>query len=186
MYHLANLTVQTLIFNTRQNMNLPIRQSVKVLLINAQKELLLMQADDPTTRSKESLYSGPFWFLVGGQIEKEESFEQAAVREIHEETGLSQNHIELGPIVWHYEYDLILNGTLTHLDQTFIVVKTNKKKVELKNPTEWEQKAIQKLRWFTFEEILNCNEKIYPTVMPKYLPDILSENYPSKCIEINK
>lgn len=161
------------------------RNSVKVLLLNEHSELLLMCADDPKTTSIDGKYHGRFWFTVGGKIENGETLEQAALREIKEETGIAENEVSLGPVVWFGEFDLILDGTLTHLKQTFIVAKTKKHKVALTSPTDWEKETIKGLAWFSLEKIQNCTEIIYPVLLPKYLPDILKGNYPATPLEID-
>lgn len=61
------------------------------------------------------VYHGPFWFFVGGKIEEGESMQQAALRELHEETGLTAKEVEPGPVVWYGTFDLILSGTLQRL-----------------------------------------------------------------------
>ena len=166
-------------------MALPIRNSVKVILLNEKNELLLMCADTPKIRSPKRKYLGKFWFLVGGEIEPGESLQEAALREIFEETGILKEKIELGPIVWFGEFDLILNDILTHLKQTFIVAKTNQKKASLTNLTPWEAFVVKKIKWFSLKEIKNSKETIYPILLPKYLPVIISEKYPKKPLKIN-
>ncbi len=166
-------------------MSLPVRKSVKVLLINQNKELLLMCADDPKTRSKDNSYHGRFWFPIGGKIEEGENLKEAALREIYEETSLTQEQVEIGPVVWHGEFDMILDGTLSHLDQTFIVATTKKTDVKVHRPCEWEKKAIKCIKWFTLEEIKLSKEPIFPVILKDYLPDILNENYPSLPIEVD-
>ncbi len=166
-------------------MNVPVRKSVKVLLMNDNKEILLMCADDPKTTAKDGTYHGKFWFTIGGKIENGESINEAAIREIHEETGITEDEIELGPIVWHGEFDLLLDNILTRLDQTFIVVKTKKNDIFLHAPDDWEKKVIKELKWFSLEDIINCENVIFPVVLPKYLPAILEGKYPDKCLEID-
>jgi 8-oxo-dGTP pyrophosphatase MutT (NUDIX family) len=163
----------------------PIRNSVKIILINDKDELLLMCADDPKTTSAKGEYHGKFWFLVGGEIENGETIQEAAIRELHEETGITKNEVEFGPIVWFGEFDLVLNGILTHLKQTFIVARTKKKKVFLTKLNKWEKKAVKKLAWFSFEKIKNSDEIIYPVLLPRYLTKIISGKYPKQPIEID-
>ena len=166
-------------------MPIPIRNSVKVLLLNDQNELLLLLVDDPKTITVKGKYHGKFWFPTGGEIKPHESIQEAAFREIYEETGIEKKEINLGPIVWFGEFDLILNGILTHLKQRFIVAKTKQKNVSLSNLTKWEKNVVKKIAWFSLEKIKNSDEIIYPVILPDYLPDILSENYPKKPIEID-
>ena len=165
-------------------MNIPIRKSVNILLLNEDKELLLMCADDPTTTSTDGVYYGPFWFPVGGQIEGDETFQETALREIFEETGLTPEDIELGPVVWYGEFDLILSGTLQRLNQHFLVAKTKKNTITHANFTQEEQAVIKKSAWFSLEKLKNCPEVIFPVVLTDHLPNILAENYPTKPLEI--
>jgi 8-oxo-dGTP pyrophosphatase MutT (NUDIX family) len=166
-------------------MTLPVRSSVKILLVNDRKEILLMCADDPKITTADGKYHGKFWFPIGGGIEKGESIAEAALREIYEETGITKEEVNLGPIVWFGEFDLVLNGVLTRLKQQFMVAKTKKNRVTLTTLDTWETKAVKKLAWFSLEKILRCDEIIYPVLLSKYLPDILSEIYPLTPLEID-
>ena len=166
-------------------MSLQVRTSVKVLLLNDQDEILLLCADDPKTTGTDGKYNGPFWFLVGGEIEKNESIQEAAFREIHEEVGLKKEDVKLGPVVWFGEYDLILNGVLTHLNQTFLVARTKKTEVSFNNLTDWEKSTLKKIEWFSLKKIKNSKEVIYPRSLAKYLPDIIAGKYPEKPFDIN-
>jgi 8-oxo-dGTP pyrophosphatase MutT (NUDIX family) len=166
-------------------MSFPTRNSVKVLLLNDKNELLLMCAEDPATTTVGGEYHGRFWFPIGGEVESGESIQEAALREIYEETGIKEEEVELGPIVWYGEFDLVLGGTLTHLKQIFIVAKTKKTNIALSKPTEWEKTVVKKIAWFSYEEIKNSDEVIYPVLLSEYLPDILLGKYPKKPLEID-
>ena len=165
-------------------MTLRVRKSVKVLLLNEENELLLVCADDPKTTAVDKTYYGRFWYCVGGQMHPGESFEQAAVREIYEETGISQEDIVFGPIVWNGEFDMVLSGTLMHMDQTFLVAKTKKIQVSLTAPDEWEKQSIKKFAWFSLEKIQKSQEVIYPVVLSEYLPELLAGHYPKEPLKI--
>ena len=180
---IANISIVP-IYALRNTMTLPIRNSIKVILLNPKNELLLMCANDPKTTSADGAYHGRFWFLIGGEIEPGESIPEAALREIAEETGIFPNEIDLGPEVWFGEFDLVLNGVLTHLKQKFIVAKTKKEDVFLATPDQWEQSVIQKLAWFSLDKIKNSTEVIYPVVLV-HLPDIISGKYPASPLEID-
>ncbi|ARN84726.1 NUDIX domain-containing protein [Candidatus Nucleicultrix amoebiphila] len=155
-----------------------LRKSVKILLLNDMQQLLLMCADDPQTTTVDGQYHGRYWFPIGGEIESSESIEEAALREIFEETGLKKDWITLGPVVWYGEFDLSLNGQLTHLHQTFVVAHTSETKFSLAHLTDSEKKVIKALSWFSLEDIKNSSDIIYPIVLPDYLPDILLGHYP--------
>jgi len=166
-------------------MTLPIKNSVKVILLNEDNEILLMSADDPLTTPVEGKSHSIFWFPIGGTIEKGETIEEAAIREIYEETGLKKDEIELGPIVWFGEFDYILKGVLTRQKETYIVVRTKQKDVSLTALDEWEKQVVQKIEWFSLDKIINSKEVIFPILLHKYLPDIISRKYPKKPIKID-
>lgn len=161
------------------------RTSVRVILVNQNNELLLLKADDPNTTTASGHYNGPFWFLVGGQIERNETIEEAALREIFEEAGIEKHHIELGPIVWKGEFDLMMNGVLTRQKQSFIVAKTNVTEISLNYLTKQEKEVIKDFRWFSYKQIDESDELIYPLCLKKHLPAILAGHYPCKPIIID-
>jgi 8-oxo-dGTP pyrophosphatase MutT (NUDIX family) len=168
-----------------QNSSLPLRRSVKVVLLNENNELLLMSSYDPTTRSMHGAPTPRYWSLIGEAIEEGESLEDALVREIYEETGLSRDDILLGPVVWHGSFDLILQGVPTHIDQTFIVGHTQQKPLPLARLTGDEKKVAKNLAWFSLENIKNSEEVIYPIVLPEYLQDVLDGKYPQGVLEVD-
>ncbi len=159
---------------------IPIRNSIRILLINDHQELLLMGANDPKITSKHGSYQGRFWFPIGGEIEKGESLMEAAVRELKEETGLDQEAVKFGPVVWFGEFEMILSGKLTRLKQQFLVAHTNQKSTTLENLTAEEKQNIEKLQWFSLEAICQSKEVIFPVVLKDHLPDILEGKYPNK------
>jgi 8-oxo-dGTP pyrophosphatase MutT (NUDIX family) len=166
-------------------MDYPVRQSVKIILLNDADELLLMCMDDPETKSIGGEYNGHFWTLIGGQIEAGETIEEAAIREIFEETGIKREDIDFGPVVWFGEFDLQLHNILTHIKQRFIVARTKRSTFSLGNLTREEAKVVTKLAWFSFDNIEKSTEPIYPILLPIYLENIIAGQYPSKPFEIN-
>jgi 8-oxo-dGTP pyrophosphatase MutT (NUDIX family) len=165
--------------------NQVVRNSVKVILINENKEILLMCVDDPSTTNPQGKYHGRFWFPIGGAIESGETIEQAALREIFEETGIAKEHIELGPIVWFGEFNLILSGIPTHLKEKFIVAETKQFNISLDHLTPDERAVVKHVEWFSLEQIKQSTEVIFPVVLPRYLPDILAGKYPAQPIELD-
>ena len=72
-----------------------IRNSVKLILLNENNELLLMSTDDKGIQGKEGNYNGRFWLKVGGKIEEGETLREAAYRELFEETGLKKEQVQV-------------------------------------------------------------------------------------------
>ena len=114
-------------------MTYPVRNAVKVVLLNDADELLLMCMDDPTITSIGEESRGPFWTLIGGEIDPNEAIRDAAEREVFEEAGLGKGDIEFGPIVWFGGLDLMLYGRPKHIRQEFIVARTKHRNISLDN-----------------------------------------------------
>ena len=162
----------------------PIRDSVRIILLNDKNELLLMCIDDPRTKLIGEEYRGRFWVMIGGGIEENETIGEAAFREILEETEINKNEVKLGPVVWLRELDLILYGKAAHIKEKYIVAITQKNKITSTNLTKDEIGIVKKIKWFSLSQIIAFKETIYPVSLTKHLPNILSKNYPDPPIII--
>ena len=164
-----------------------VRNSVKLILINENNELLLMSTDDKGIQGKSGNYNGKFWQMIGGKIEDGETLREAAYRELFEETGLTPEQVEVKQVAWYGEVDLMMHGVLTCVKQSFVIATTKNTSVSLDNLTDEEKPVCTKLEWFSLEKIKNCPDIIYPVLLvePEYLPAILQGNYPSQTIPID-
>ena len=169
-------------------MDLIERNSIRIILINDKKEVLLMCVEDKKTTSSDGTYSGPFWVLVGGWMEPGEDMNEAAFRELHEETGLSRDDVELGPVVWQSEVNMVLAGTPSHITDNYIVAKLKSKNCEISNEnfTDWEKEVVRKVGWFSIEQIKDISGPVYPKGLADRLPDILDGKYPEEPIFLYK
>jgi 8-oxo-dGTP pyrophosphatase MutT (NUDIX family) len=143
----------------------PVRKAVKVVLLNDADELLLMCLDDPTITSLGEESKGPFWTLIGGEIEPDETIQAAAEREVFEETGLGKEDIEFGPKVWFGEIDLLLYGKPTHIRQEFIAARTKHWSVSLEHLTSYEKEVVKKVSWFSLDRHSQEGDSFYDDVM---------------------
>ena len=161
------------------NSEIVIETSIRIILINSNKEILLMCADDESTKSRDGIYYGKFWFLIGGKVDDNESLLEAAKRELFEETGIPAEKVVFGPIVWYGEFKMFLSGILKHIDQKFIVAHIHgSANISKDYYTESEKKIIKAVEWFCLSKIKDYPELIYPVVLKDHLPPILEGIYP--------
>src|SRR5262249_124348 len=63
--------------------------------------LLMLRIHDPSATRGPNPITADFWLLVGGGVQPGETYEQAAYREVVEETGLRE--VTIGRCVWTQE-----------------------------------------------------------------------------------
>jgi 8-oxo-dGTP pyrophosphatase MutT (NUDIX family) len=94
------------------------RRSAKVLLLDPDGRVLLFNDVDPAQPSRT-----PIWFPVGGGIDQGETVEEAAVREVKEETGLLIS--DLGPVVMTRHVNFTFDGDSYDQHETYYAVQTD-------------------------------------------------------------
>jgi 8-oxo-dGTP pyrophosphatase MutT (NUDIX family) len=164
------------------------RNSIRIILINDKQEILLMCIEDKKTTSVAGVYNGPFWVLIGGGKVPGEDIKEAAFRELYEETGLSKEDVELGPIVWLSEVHMVLAGRPSHIKDSYIVakLKNNIRGISEENFTDWEKEVVRKMEWFSIDEIRKITAPVYPEGLASCLPDILQGQYPEEPVLLYK
>lgn len=108
---------------------------IVVFSMNLDKVLFCIRAKEP--------YKGLYNF-VGGKVEENESNDEAAYRELFEETGISHNDIEL-----EHFMDLNYFKYENNIQVYYGILKHKVKLVEEKNKLEWVN---------INEKLLNCNK----------------------------
>ena len=104
-------------------------------------------------------YQAGHWDFPKGQIEKGETKEQAALRELEEETGLTADIVSGFQDTFVYWFRGYKKGELTHKTVYFFVGKTDQKKVTLSDEHigyEWlaYEQALEKLTHKNAKELL--------------------------------
>lgn len=170
--------------NQSDSKKYPIRNTVRIVLLNGQNQLLLMRVDDPGTHSVNEKYAGSFWVTIGGKQEGNETAIQTAQRELTEETGLRINDVSFGPVIWLRELDLVLYTKAVHLNEQYILAHTNINEVSPTNLSKYESNIVKELRWFTAEDIARSKDTIYPLGLNKLISDVLAKKIPREPIKI--
>src|SRR5690348_8278606 len=110
------------------------RNTVRVLLIGPDKRILLLRFHEPRMNG-----GVPFWATVGGGVDPGESVADAALREIREETGLSD--VTLGPIVWADDVVIVFDREPWFFHETYVVAHARDVTLNRDGWTELEQQA---------------------------------------------
>lgn len=146
-----------------------LRRTARAVVLNPENRILLMHISVwPDLQKNQSSQS--FWCTLGGRIEKEESIEDALDRELFEEAGfIHYKKKELG----YGEQVLVLNDFSTRLIEKFYVVHVDTSTVHTINHTEEEKMVVQKLHWWSIEELVNTQETVFPQCLHRIIMDYL-------------
>ncbi|MBV8683747.1 MAG: NUDIX domain-containing protein [Caulobacteraceae bacterium] len=144
------------------------RSTARVLLLDPHGRILLMKGRLPGAPSAPGA-----WFTVGGGIEAGEDETAAAWREIREETGWDPQ--EVGPVLWRNELTVSdRKGRPVLVREAFLVAKCAGGEPSRDGWVALEREFVDDIRWWTLEELLACEEDVYPADLAQRLADILA------------
>jgi 8-oxo-dGTP pyrophosphatase MutT (NUDIX family) len=139
------------------------RRAARVVLIDPAGRTLLLQGFDPARPE-----DGTWWLTPGGGVEPGESVEDAARREVREETGLDLP-AELGPVVLHRVARFSFEDRDFEQTEDFFAAKVPGGETDLSGWTEIERRSMHGVRWWSLEELRATTETVYPENLAELL-----------------
>ena len=138
------------------------RPAARILLLDAAGRVLLFRF--------AAADRAPFWATPGGAVDPGESYEQAARRELREETGLD---LDPGAEVLRREVTFTtLENVDVAADERYFVVRVDTAHIDTGGHTELERRVMQAHRWFDASELANWPETIFPEDLAQMLEQI--------------
>jgi 8-oxo-dGTP pyrophosphatase MutT (NUDIX family) len=120
------------------------------------------------------------WFTPGGGVRAGESVEQAAVRELAEETGHLLAADELGPVVatcaglWRAGPQVFFGV------DTFYLVRVAALRMDGRGREQFERPALEVHRWWTAAELDLTADRVLPAGLAGLLHRLLAEGVPGR------
>ena len=151
------------------------RLTARILVLNELDRVLMQEFQESDGRR--------FWVTPGGGLEPGESFEQAAVRELLEETGLKLERV--GNPIWERRKTLVLSDERVRFDERHFLVRVSGFELSGENPDELEREMILRHRWWSLEELKSSSQTIYPENLAHYLEPILRGEIPTVTVDIS-
>ncbi len=145
------------------------RPTARVLLVDPADRLLLMRFTGDT--------GVVFWAPCGGGVEPGESFEQAAVREVAEETGLAA--VELGPHVFDRAVSYTWRGERFSSEERWFLARVPAFTPGRAGWTEAERADVEDIRWWAAAELLATGDALVPLDLAVRFAALLAEGPPA-------
>ncbi len=142
------------------------RPTVRVLLLDPADRILLMKGRLPSDPGAPGA-----WFTIGGGIERGETPEAAARREILEETGFRDT--EIGPVAWRGEQVLLDRKRRPVLfKENWLVARCAGGEPSRAGWQALEREFVDDIRWWTLDDLAACPDAVYPADLVKRLRSI--------------
>ena len=155
------------------------RRAARVLLLDGRDRLLLIHVQDASAEAPA------LWMTPGSGLHPGESFEQAALRELWEETGLAG--VTLGPLVWRRRRRRQIAGRPFESLAHFFLVRLTEREVHVApNELEPDEEAVLgEYRWWTAAELAAArDERFVPSRLAELLPPLIAGELPQTPIDV--
>ena len=131
------------------------RRAARVLLVDDDGRVLLQNCCDPAAPT-----AGSWWNTMGGGIDEGETAAEAAVREVHEETGLRLDAV--GEVVHTRLTRFSFGGDAYAQSEEYFLVRTPTFDAVPTAHSSLEMVAVLGTRWWTRDELRATTERVYP------------------------
>ncbi|WP_055524111.1 NUDIX hydrolase [Streptomyces graminilatus] len=148
-----------------------VRKVSRLVLLDPRDRILLLHGHEPDDPADD------WWFTPGGGLEGQETREEAALRELAEETGITE--VELGPVLWRRRCSFPFAGRRWDQDEWYYLARTDRTETRATGLTELERRTVAGARWWTCQELTRAHETVYPTRLAELLRKVLDEGPPA-------
>jgi 8-oxo-dGTP pyrophosphatase MutT (NUDIX family) len=157
-------------------------ESARALLVDPQDRVLLMELAFRRVAPGQTASRQSFWLTPGGSLLPGESFENALMREIFEETGLRLSHP--GQWIWTSPKRIVRDGrSVDTLARVYIQRVPSFEPMPTALTVE-ERKSFRELRWWSIDEIAACSETFVPRQLALLLKPLLTSTWPADPVRI--
>lgn len=133
------------------------RPSSRLIILSPENNVLLFNF----SHKNDALSGMSYWATPGGGLELNKSFEQAALRELQEETGLKRDSAGAAAASRTFPMQLP-DGETVLAEERFFIIHAEKTDIDCSGWSENEKSVIQNHYWWSLEELRDTNQTIFP------------------------
>jgi 8-oxo-dGTP pyrophosphatase MutT (NUDIX family) len=164
---------------------LPIRKAARLVVLSPAGRALLFDTEVLTVEDPLRPGTTRWWNTPGGGVEVGETWEQTALRELHEETGITG--VPVGPWVWASDRVLqFSDGRRMHFLERFFLVSAQSEEADISKLFGVEADWIKGCRWWSPDEIAASGDTFAPGHIGKLVRDLGEGYIPARPVNIDR
>jgi 8-oxo-dGTP pyrophosphatase MutT (NUDIX family) len=154
-----------------------VRRTSRLIVLDEDSRVLLFKTEDATVNRPNELSPSVYWLTPGGSLETGETHDDAARRELWEETGIVVD--TPGPWVAICEPVLDWAGEPVQAHDRFYLIRPRTTAVTLEHMTNQERTVYRGHRWWNVEELRASGEPVIPSGLVNLLAQIVAGDVPT-------
>ena len=153
------------------------RPTVRLIVVDERQRILLFKFEDAVALDPNRPDLRIYWVTPGGGVDPGETDQQAALRELWEETGMEL--AEAGPWIWTRERTFHFPDETVLVRERYCLVHAPSAEVLLSNMLPYERNVYRDHRWWSIAEMEQSDEVFLPPGLPRLLRPLLAGEIPT-------